>query len=96
MTPCARFCGRSVFSFACPRCSSVGRRRGTFSFDTTREAPENGGADITGSSHPDTRALTTAGTVEVELEILKPVTEVVFNALELEISGHPGRHPGGW
>ncbi|MFO1461935.1 MAG: M1 family metallopeptidase [Verrucomicrobiota bacterium] len=36
--------------------------------------------------HPDTRALTTAGTVEVELEILKPVTEVVFNALELEIS----------
>lgn len=35
---------------------------------------------------PDPSALTTTGTVEVELEILKPVTEVVFNALELEIS----------
>ena len=36
--------------------------------------------------HPDTTALTTTGKVEVELDVLKPVTEVVFNALELEIS----------
>ncbi|MBL9172088.1 MAG: M1 family metallopeptidase, partial [Verrucomicrobiales bacterium] len=36
--------------------------------------------------HPDTQALTTTGTVEAELDVLKPVTEVVFNALELEIS----------
>src|SRR5262249_54983902 len=36
---------------------------------------------------PDLEKLVTTGKVEIEIEVLKPTTNIVLNALDLEISG---------